>query len=42
VYDANLSGWGQRMEYRSVVDIDAGTKIRTSNFIQQEQHVMGR
>lgn len=21
VYDANLSGWGQRMEYRSVVDI---------------------
>lgn len=27
IYDANLSGWGQRMEYRSVVDIDRDPKF---------------
>jgi hypothetical protein len=27
VYDANLAGWGQRTEYRSVVDIDRDPKF---------------
>jgi hypothetical protein len=27
IYDANLSGWGQRTEYRSIVDIDRDPKF---------------
>lgn len=40
VYDANLSGWGQRTEYRSVVDIDRDPKFG-HQFLYSKNSILG-
>lgn len=40
VYDANLAGWGQRTEYRSVIDIDRDPKLG-HQFLYSKNSILG-
>jgi len=40
VYDANLAGWGQRAEYRSVIDIDRDPKLG-HQFLYSKNSILG-